>query len=89
MEKANIATHAGLMEAILAGKATKDSLFAYLKEAGYQGPEETMIGYLLYAFEQTNTYTTGNVSLNPRHPFKAITQDEYFKMLAERMNYLV
>lgn len=87
MEGRNITNHVGLMEAILAGEVTRDMLFAYLREAGYKGPQGDTIGVLFFAFEDTNAYVTGNWSRTD--PFETITQSEYFEMLAESMNKLV
>lgn len=77
-----INTHEKLMETVLRKKVSKDNLEIALLKHGYEG--ENFIQDLLFAIGRTDGYIN-----SPQYHLdgsRDITEEEYFKLLAEEMN---
>lgn len=80
MEK-TINTHEKLLKEFM----DMDKVHEFLKSKGYDKGKEHFIGALFFGINETDLYLhEGNLSESEK-----LTEEQYFKMLTEKMNWII
>lgn len=75
-------THEKLLKTVL----DTERLYNVLKEKGYKGDQEGMIGIFIYSLGKTDAYVYDPRRVSDNN---VMTEDEYFEILINQMNSVI